>query len=127
MQTRATSGQTDPEDATVPPTGAGTRRRPTVSVQALPHTIDSAIRCDAYDIRADRLPHARKPGAQTHVLTADGGVHASLVAFVQVVPEEQLSADTRFRPRLRLDTYGHYPKHARAIRTWRASRAATGD
>ena len=27
--------------------------------------------------------------------------------------------ETRFRRRLRLDTYSHYPKHARAIREWR--------
>jgi len=34
-------------------------------------------------------------------------------------PEELLTMETRFRRRLRLDAYGHYPKHARAIRVWR--------
>jgi hypothetical protein len=29
--------------------------------------------------------------------------------------------ETRFRRRLRLDTYGHYPTHARAIRAWRTT------
>ncbi|MBP1636454.1 MAG: hypothetical protein H6Q10_3028, partial [Acidobacteria bacterium] len=28
-------------------------------------------------------------------------------------------SDTRFRRRLRADTYGHYPHHTRAIRSWR--------
>ena len=40
--------------------------------------------------------------------------HAQLVDFIQTVPEQQLG--DRFRRRLRLDTYGHYPLHAEAIR-----------
>jgi hypothetical protein len=35
------------------------------------------------------------------------------------VPEELFTRETRFRRRLRFDTYGHYPIHARAIRQWR--------
>src|SRR2546421_473198 len=46
-----------------------------------------------------------------------------LVALVAGVPDEQATGETRFRRRLRLDTYGHYPKHAAAIRAWRKSRA----
>jgi len=46
--------------------------------------------------------------------------HGRLVDFVQGVPEQHLAGDTRFRRRLRLDTYGHYPLHAEAIRLWRA-------
>ena len=38
----------------------------------------------------------------------------------------QLTRETRFRRRLRLDTYGHYPKHAEAIRRWREQRQASG-
>lgn len=74
-----------------------------------------------------KMTEQRKPWSLAQVLTQQDEVHRRLVAFVQGAPEEQLSGDTRFRRRLRLDTYGHYPKHARAIRTWRASRAATGD
>jgi hypothetical protein len=47
--------------------------------------------------------------------------HRRLVEFVQGVPESECGSDTRFRRRLRLDTYGHYAVHARAIRAWRAS------
>jgi hypothetical protein len=45
--------------------------------------------------------------------------HGRLVDFVQQVPEHQLVGETRFRHRLRLDTYRHYPLHAEAIREWR--------
>jgi uncharacterized protein (TIGR03083 family) len=45
--------------------------------------------------------------------------HARLVDYVQGVPEEQFARETRFRRRLRLDTYSHYREHARAIREWR--------
>jgi len=48
--------------------------------------------------------------------------HGRLVEFVQNAPEHQLIGDTRFRRRLRLDTYGHYPIHAEAIRDWRQRR-----
>ena len=45
--------------------------------------------------------------------------HRRLVDFIQRAPEDQLTRETRFRRRLRLDTYGHYPLHAEAIRQWR--------
>lgn len=45
--------------------------------------------------------------------------HRQLLEYLQSVPEEQFAAETRFRRRLKLDTYGHYPLHARAIRAWR--------
>jgi hypothetical protein len=50
--------------------------------------------------------------------------HRRLIDFVQRAPEAQLTRETRFRRRLRLDTYGHYPLHAEAIREWRERRAA---
>jgi hypothetical protein len=48
--------------------------------------------------------------------------HRRLVEFLQRVPESECGGDTRFRRRLRLDTYGHYAVHTRAIRTWRERR-----
>jgi len=45
--------------------------------------------------------------------------HRRLVEYVQEVAEEQFATETRFRRRLRLDTYSHYPEHTRAIREWR--------
>ncbi|MDQ3694717.1 MAG: DinB family protein [Chloroflexota bacterium] len=50
--------------------------------------------------------------------------HRRLVAYIRRVPPEQLAGETRFRRRLRLDTYGHYPIHTRQIRDWRRQRGA---
>lgn len=49
--------------------------------------------------------------------------HQRLIDFIRNAPEEQLARETRFRRRLRLDTYSHYPQHAEAIREWRARSA----
>jgi hypothetical protein len=46
--------------------------------------------------------------------------HRRLIDFIQSAPEDQFTRETRFRRRLRLDTYSHYPQHAEAIRAWRA-------
>jgi hypothetical protein len=56
------------------------------------------------------------------VLRERDEVHQRLIAFLGTVPEEQLGGGARFRRRLRADTYGHYPKHAEAIRNWRKRR-----
>ena len=53
------------------------------------------------------------------VLRQHDEVHARLVEYVREAPEELYVRETRFRRRLRLDTFGHYPVHARAIRAWR--------
>ncbi len=50
--------------------------------------------------------------------------HRRLVDFVQSVPEEEFVRETRFRRRLRLDTYSHYPGHAETIRNWRGRTGA---
>ena len=56
------------------------------------------------------------------MLRQQAEVHARLIAYVREAPAELLATETRFRRRLRLDTYGHYPKHAAAIRAWREKR-----
>lgn len=57
--------------------------------------------------------------ALADVLTQLDGTHRQLLDYIQGVPEEQYARETRFRHRLRLDTYSHYLLHARAIREWR--------
>lgn len=47
--------------------------------------------------------------------------HQRLLAYLGTIPEEQFTTETRFRRRLKLDTYGHYPIHTEAIRAWRAN------
>jgi hypothetical protein len=60
------------------------------------------------------------------VLRQQEETHRRLIDYVQSAPEEQFTRETRFRRRLRLDTYSHYPKHAMAIRAWRARSAGEG-
>jgi hypothetical protein len=60
--------------------------------------------------RSLSLEEVRKEAVETH---------QRLVAYIQSVPEEQIILEKRFQRRLRLDTYSHYPIHARAIRAWR--------
>ena len=57
------------------------------------------------------------------VLTQQHDTHQRLIDFIASVPEDQFTRDTRFRRRLRLDTYSHYPIHTNAIREWRQQRS----
>ena len=61
----------------------------------------------------------RRSLALSEVLSQLDETHRRLVSYLQSVPEEHFAGETRFRHRLRLDTYGHYPLHARAIQQWR--------
>jgi len=66
-----------------------------------------------------RTTKEKKELSLSEVLQQSDNVHQRLVTFIENAPEDQLSGGTRFRRRLRLDTYGHYPKHAEAILTYR--------
>ncbi len=46
-------------------------------------------------------------------------IHMRLMRYLETISEEQFTTETRFRRRLRLDTYSHYPIHTKAIREWR--------
>jgi hypothetical protein len=66
----------------------------------------------------------RKRGLSlSEVRTQLDETHRRLVDYIQSAPEDQLTGETRFRRRIRLDTYGHYPEHAKAIREWRGRRS----
>jgi hypothetical protein len=54
------------------------------------------------------------------VLEEQRTAHRRLLEFLETVPDRHFRSEARFRRRLRLDTYSHYPKHAQAIRNWRA-------
>src|SRR5215467_13468594 len=62
--------------------------------------------------------------ALSDVLQQLDEIHSRLLDYVQRAPEEQFTRETRFRRRLRLDTYSHYPKHANAIQKWREGRSS---
>jgi hypothetical protein len=48
--------------------------------------------------------------------------HQRLLDLLGTVPESWFATETRFRHRLRLDTWGHYPEHTEAILAWRKQR-----
>jgi hypothetical protein len=65
----------------------------------------------------------RKKGLPlAEVLRQQAAVHRRVVALIERAPEDQLASETRFRRRLRLDTYGHYAGHTAAILRWRRQR-----
>ena len=65
------------------------------------------------------MTEQRKGLSLDEVLRQHDEVHARLLDYVRAAPEELFARETRFRRRLRLDTFAHYPIHARAIRRWR--------
>jgi hypothetical protein len=66
-----------------------------------------------------RMTEQKRNLSLSEVRAQLAATHSRLVDLVQSAPEHQLIGETRFRHRLRLDTYGHYPLHAEAIRQWR--------
>jgi hypothetical protein len=72
------------------------------------------------------MTERRKGLSLFEVLRQHDEVHERLVGYVRDAPEALFATDTRFRRRLRLDTYGHYPVHAKAIRAWRLAREGRG-
>ena len=65
------------------------------------------------------MTEQRKHLPLAEVLRQHDEVHARLLDYVRAAPGELFERETRFRRRLRLDTFAHYPIHARAIRRWR--------
>jgi hypothetical protein len=59
----------------------------------------------------------------TAVLRQLDDTHHRLRALIERLPEAQFARETRVRRRVRLETFGHYPEHAAAIRRWRKRRA----
>lgn len=76
----------------------------------------------------NRQMHAqRRASSLADVLRQAHATHEQLVAYLQRLPPEQWLDNSRFRRRLRLDTYVHYPLHTAEIRAWRARHAAGYD
>jgi len=69
------------------------------------------------------MTEKREELSLAEVLRMHDDVHQRLVDYVRAAPADLYATDTRFRRRLRLDTYGHYPIHAKAIRAWRGQRS----
>lgn len=65
------------------------------------------------------MTETKKNLTLSEVIRQQADVHAPVIRLIESVPEEYLDSKSRFRHRLRMDTYSHYPKHAQAIRRWR--------
>jgi hypothetical protein len=74
---------------------------------------------DAFNARKYEM---KKNLSITAILQERDETHGRLLNFLQKVPTHQIESETRFRHRLRLDTYGHYPKHTEMIQEWRKQR-----
>lgn len=75
---------------------------------------------DAFNAMMSERKRALSPG---DVLRELDETHRRLIAYIETAPAELFERETRFRHRLRLDTYSHYPLHAAAIRAWRERQA----
>ena len=53
------------------------------------------------------------------VLKRRDATHQRLLNYIRKAPQEQITAETRFRRRIRYDSYSHYPEHTEAILAWR--------
>ena len=80
-----------------------------------------SVRYGGIDAFNALMTEQRRDLSLADVLRRHGEVHERLIAYVRAAPEELFAGETRFRRRLRLDTYSHYPIHAKAIRAWRAA------
>jgi hypothetical protein len=78
-----------------------------------------SVRYGGIDAFNALMTEKRRDLSLAEVLRQHGETHGRLIDYVLHAPEELFTRETRFRRRLRLDTYGHYPIHARAIRAWR--------
>jgi hypothetical protein len=67
------------------------------------------------------MTERKKDLSLSQVLGQQDQIHSQLIEFIDTVPEDQFVSETPFRHRLRLDTYGHYPRHSEPIRKWRES------
>ncbi len=74
-----------------------------------------------------RMTERKRDLALAEVLKERDETHRRLLDFLRSAPEEQFIRETRFRRRLRLDTYSHYSLHAEAIRTWRERQSPKGE
>ena len=75
---------------------------------------------DAFNARMAERKRSMPLGS---VLAQLDETHRRLIELVRNAPEDQLSGQSRFLRRLRLDSFGHYKLHSEAIRAWRKEMA----
>jgi hypothetical protein len=70
------------------------------------------------------MTEQRRGHSLAEVLRQHDAVHERLMGYIRAAPEGLFTRETPFRRRLRADTYGHYPIHAKAIWEWRDTLSA---
>lgn len=96
---------------------------PVIAAGGTPPRYAASGGVDAFNARTFER-HRELPLAEVRRRLADS--HRRLVELVRSAPGDLLAGDTRYRRRLRLDTYGHYRLHTEGIRRWRAGTYAGG-
>jgi hypothetical protein len=81
------------------------------------------VRYGGIDAFNAKMTEEKRDLSLREVLRQLDDIHGRLVDLVRRTDDAQFTHDTRFRRRLRLDTYSHYPQHAAAIRQWRTRRS----
>jgi hypothetical protein len=103
------------------------------ALKHLPHILEGgrparySVKYGGIDAFNALMTERRRDLSLAEVLRMHDEVHRTLVAYVRSAPAELYARESRFRRRLRLDTYAHYPIHAKAIRAWRAGRKSQAD
>jgi hypothetical protein len=77
---------------------------------------DSYGGIDAFNAR---MIEAKRGLTLDEVRAEHAATHARLVGMLAAAPEALYATETRYRRRVRWDTYGHYGHHAERIRAWR--------
>ena len=67
----------------------------------------------------ERTSAAKRELSLNEVLRQLDETHRRLLEYVEQAKPQLLAGETRFRRRLRVDTYAHYREHAKAIAEWR--------
>lgn len=99
--------------------GEALKHLPTILAGGRPPRYATIGGIDAFNAR---MAEAKRGLPLAEVRRQQADTHRRLLALIRETPAEQLGGATRFRRRLRLDTYGHYAIHTRAIRDWRNRR-----
>jgi len=95
------------------------------SLKHLPHILEGkrpprySVLYGGIDAFNAKMTELKRSLSLDEVMRQAVETHGRLVNYLAGVPEDVFMRETRFRRRLRLDTYSHYPIHTAAIRAWR--------
>lgn len=94
------------------------------SLKHLPHILEGkrpprySVLYGGIDAFNAKMTELNRSLSLDEVLSQADEIHRRLVNYLAGVPDDVFERETRFRRRLRLDTYSHYPIHTAAIRAW---------